>query len=558
MAVNSQIANNSYTVGYDLEQNAGFYLPVAPSNPTTVTVTSNDPTVAIISTSNTVVGQKTLVFPNTTSSYIGTIWVQGLKVGTTTLTISAPGYTAGTETITVLASGFVYYGVPNFSTTTYSQPTNIGIYPVPLNADGTVYSYGWYINPGSSNISIPISSATTTVGTVTSPVVFHPNDSSGSFNFQPVAAGTSVISIGTPPTGFAVPSQYESITATVTTPAISISAQTTATNLMNSIGVYLPVAPPTGSPVTVTLTSSDPTVFTISSSPTVVGTTTVTFPNVAGSGVGTIYVQGHKVGSATLTMSAPGYTSGTSTITVDPSGFFMDYPANSFSTTTFSTPTGLNVYTSALDPATLNLTYNYLQVSPGVAPFAVAFTNSTPSVGTLSANSVTFSPGDNQHAVTFQPLAAGNTTITLVTPSGFSTAAQLQSVVATVTAPSISVGGQETGVNLQNAIGIYLPVAPPTGQSVTVTVTSSNAQIAKLSSSATAVGAATVTFTNVTSTSVGTIYVQGQSVGSVTITESAPGYTSGTSTVTVDQSGFTYYYSRPPFTTTTFSASGHA
>lgn len=552
--VTAQIASNTYTTGYDIESNAGFYLPVAPSNPTTVTVTSNDPSVAIISTSNTVVGQKALSFPNTTSSYIATIWIQGLKVGTTTLTISAPGYENGTETISVLPTGFAYYGVPNVSTTTFSQPTGVTVFPVLLNADGTAYNYFCcYINPGSANISLPVTSATTSVGTVTSPVVFHPNDSSDSFNFQPVAAGTSVLTIGTPPAGFAVPSQYQSITATVTTPAITVGGQTTAVHLMNTIGLYLPVAPPTGSPVTVTLTSSDPTIFTISSSPSIVGTTSVTFPNTSGGGVGTLYVQGQKVGTATLTMSAPGYTSGTSTITVIPSGFFIGYPFTSFSTTTFSSPTGLNIYTSGLDPTTLNLSYAYLPVSPGVAPFTVSLTNSTPATGTLSANSVTFNPGQSSESVTFQPVAAGTSTITLVTPAGFTTGAQYQSNVATVTAPAISVGSQETGVNLQNALGIYLPVAPPTGHPVTVTVTSSNPRIAKISSSATTTGSGTVTFTNVTSTSVGTIYVQGQSAGTVTISESAPGYTTGTSTVTVDQSGFTFYYSRPPFTTTTFS-----
>ena len=552
--VTAQIASNPYTVGYDIEQYANFYLPVSPSNPTTVTVTTNDPTVAIISTSNTVVGQKTLTFPNITSTFIASVWVQGLKVGTTTLTISAPGFENGTETITVLPTGFVYYGVPSYSTTTYSAATTPTIYPVPLNADGTVYNFGWYINPGSAPISIPITSGTPATGTVTSPVVFHPNDTQDNFTFQPVAAGTTALTIGTPPAGFAVPSQYEAITVTVTTPAISINSETTAVHLLNGQGLGLPVAPPTGKPVTVTVTSSDPTIFTISTSPTVVGTATVTFPNTAGSGVGDVYFQGLKTGTATVTMSAPGYTSGTATITVHPTGFFLGYPFTSFSTTTFSTPTGLNVYTSGLDPMTLSLSEPYLQVSPGVAPFNVSLSDSTPAVGTLASPTVTFKPGDSSEAVTFQPTAAGTTTITLVTPAGFTTSSQYQSNVATVTAPSISAGGLETGVHLENGLGIGLPVNPPAGSPVTVTVTSSNPSIATISTSPTAIGTASVTFTNVTNGSVGNVYIQGQAVGTSTITVAAPGYTSGTNTLTVDPSGFTYYYDRPPFTTTTFSS----
>ncbi len=551
--VTAQIASNPYTVGYDIEQYANFYLPVAPSNPTTVTVTSNDPTVAIISTSNTVVGQKTLMFPNTTSTFIASVWVQGLKVGTTTLTISAPGFESGTETITVLPTGFVYYGTPNYSTTTYSTATTSTIYPVPLNPDGTVYNYAWYINPGSAPISIPITSGTPATGTVTSPVIFHPNDSQQSYTFQPVAAGTSVLTIGTPPAGFAVASQYQSLTVTVTTPAIAISGTTTGVKLLNTIALGLPVSPPTGHPVTVAVTSSDPTVATVSNLSTVVGTASTTYPNIASTGVGTLYVQGQKPGTVTLTMSAPGYTSGTATVTVRPSGFFIYY-YNTISTTTFSAPTQVNIYAADLDPTTLSLDDAFLPFNPGIAPITVSLTNSTPATGTLSANSVTFAAGSSSANVQFQPVAAGTTTITVVNPTGFSTSPQAQTDVATVTAPAIIVSGQETGVHLENSLNVYLPVAPPTGNPVTVTLTSSNPGVVTLSSSPTAVGTASLTFTNVTSSSVGTIYIQGQASGTSTLTQTAPGYTSGTSTLTVDPSGFTYYYNRPPFTTTTFSS----
>ena len=560
--VDSNIGNSTFTTGYDLEENTGLYLPVAPSAPTTVTVTVADPTVAVITTDNTVAGQTTLTFPNTTSSYIGNIYIQGLKIGTTTISVSAPGYTAGTITVSVNPSGFVINGYyATFSTTTYSSPTTLPVYPAILNTDLS-YSVSSTLNPQSATLTVPVTSSSTAVGTVTSPLTFVPLNTQQSFSFQPVSTGPSTLSLGAPPAGFSVPTNYQTAVATVTTPAITVSGQTTAVHLINSIGLGLPEPPPTGQPVTVTLTSSDNTIFTLSSSATVVGTTSVTYPGTAGTSVGTLYVQGQKAGTATLTMSAPGYTSGTSTITVEPAGFFLGYPFTSFSTTTLSTPTGLNVYTTGLD-ANGNLSAAYLDVSPGVPPFTVSFTNSTPSVGTLSASSVTFNPGDNQHSINFQPVGAGTDTITLVTPTsaGFTTASEYQSNVATVTAPAIQVNGQETGVNLENSLPIYLPVAPPTGHPVTVTVTSSKASIATLSTSATTVGTASVTFTNVTSTNVGTVYVQGQGVGTATITETAAdattgiqNYTAGTNTLTVDPSGFTYYYNRPPFTTTTFSS----
>jgi hypothetical protein len=558
--VYSNIGTSNFTTGYDLEEQTGLYLPVSPSAPTTVTVTVADPTVALISTSYNTAGQTTMSYPNTTSAYIGSIWIQGLKVGTTTITVSAPGYTAGTITVTVNPSGFRINGYfATFSTTTYSGPTGMAVYPSILNADLS-YSQSSTLIPQVTPFSLSVASSSPAIGTVTSPLTFQPNDTYEYINFQPVAVGTTTLTLGTPPTGFSVSTSYQQSVVTVTTPVINVGGQTTAVHLINQIGLGLPDPPPTGQPVTVTLTSSDPTIFTVSSSPTVVGTASVTFPNTTGSGVGTVYVQGQAAGSATLTMSAPGYTSGTSTILVEPTGFFLDYPGNSLSTTTLSGPYGLNVYTTGLD-SNGNLSATFLNVSPGVAPFTVSLTNSAPAVGTLSANSVTFNPGDNQHSVNFLPVAAGTDTVTLVTPAGFATPSQLQSVVATVTAPAIQVNGQETGVHLQNSLDIYLPVAPPTGHPVNVTVTSGNAAIATLSASATTVGTASVTFSNVTSTSVGTVYVQGQGVGPATITESAAdsttgvqNYTAGANTLTVDQSGFTFYYGYyPPFTTTTFS-----
>ena len=128
--------------------------------------------------------------------------------------------------------------------------------------------------------------------------------------------------------------------------------------------------------------------------------------------------------------------------------------------------------------------------------------------------------------------------ITLGTPAGFSTPTQYQQITATVTAPAITVGSPTTGANLETTLGIGLPVAPP--NPITVTVTSNGPAIATLSNSGTVVGGTTLTFTNVTSTNVGTIYVQGQTVGTTTITVSAPGYTNGIGNITVNPAGFAF------------------
>ena len=73
---------NSVNTGLNLENTTNVYLPVAPPNPVTVTVTSSGPDIATISTDGTVVGGSTLTFTNVTSAgYLPAIYVQGRHWG---------------------------------------------------------------------------------------------------------------------------------------------------------------------------------------------------------------------------------------------------------------------------------------------------------------------------------------------------------------------------------------------------------------------------------------------------------------------------------------------
>ena len=55
-----------------------------------MTVTDNGPGIVKIANSATTVGGSTVTFPNTTSTYAGALYIQGISAGTTTLTVSAP------------------------------------------------------------------------------------------------------------------------------------------------------------------------------------------------------------------------------------------------------------------------------------------------------------------------------------------------------------------------------------------------------------------------------------------------------------------------------------
>src|SRR5262249_42621838 len=152
--------------------------------------------------------------------------------------------------------------------------------------------------------------------------------------------------------------------------------------------------------------------------------------------------------------------------------------------------------------------------------------------------------------VQFDPVAGGTITISLGTqPPGFSTPSNEQQITASVTAPNISIGNVTVGRDLQTSVGISLTATPPSP--VTVIVTSNAGSIATITKDHTLEGGTTLTFTNVTTTSVGTIFVQGRALGSTTLTVQAPGYNDGTGNVAVDPSGF--YLNASNITTTTFS-----
>ncbi len=560
--INAQIVVPAETTGVKLQYGFNLYLPVGPPVPTNVTVTVSNPAIATISQSTSTVGAASITVPNVINSngYIGYFVLQGQAQGTTTLTVSAPGYTTGTATMTVDPSGFTYYpyyqGYNDINTTSFSAPTQFTIFTTIFDpTSGNYVNLQLPLNPGIADVTVPLTSSNTAVGTiVTSPVVFHAGDAAQVGSFKPSSSGTTTVALGTPPAPFSVPSYFQTLTATVTTPVIQASSSYTGVKLLTSQYLSLPVAPPSGE--TVTVTSNSPNLLTISKDPTVAGVATLTFPNTTGSGIGTIYLQGVGAGTATLTISAPGYTSGTDTITVYPSGitYYYYYGNNDFSGVTTDGPRQITIYPSTLDPTSLTPNSSGLALAPGVTA-VVPLTSSNTSVGTIAMSPLTLGPGDTQVSTNFQAVGAGSTVLTVGVPAGFTTPGNHTTLTATITAPSrtVSINGDvTTGVQLANSVAVYLSSAPATP--LTVTVTSNNSAVATVSNAQATTGTASTTFTNVTGTYVGTVYVQGQARGSTTLTATATGYASGTDNITVNPSGFGFSYYTGNFSTTTFSS----
>jgi hypothetical protein len=562
----------SATTGVGVYTSDSASLGTAPASPITVTITSSNPAVALLSTNSSTVGSASITFSSVSGTNSLTFYVQGQSAGAVILTLSAPGYPNTTASVAVDPTGFLFASGSTINTTIYSPPTNVNVQtnlldPVTLQAFCPYYPYTicpYPLNPGTGPFTLTVTSSVPSVGTITTSPVTFPAGSNGvaTTSFQPVSAGSTVLALGIQPTGFTATSSsgsYLFVTANVNAPGINVGSVTTGASLYVSDSANLAVAPP--SPVTVTLTSSNPAVALLSTNAATVGSASITFTNVSDISGLTFYVQGQNAGTATITASAAGYTSTTGTLTIDPSGFVFGNEGLSINTTTFSPATTVNVQTAILDPVTQtfvspcgNGVCAYYPLNPGIGPLSIAVTSSNPNIGTITTSPVTFPAGSSgQATTTFQPANVGNSTIALgAQPTGFiatTSSAGLLTGTATVTGPNISVSSPTTGVGLYVTGSASLAVTPPSP--VTVTITSSNPAIALLSASSSTTGSATITFTGV-SGAVPTFYVQGQSQGTATLTVSAPGYNTVTSTITVDPVGIVFP-GQLSINTTTFS-----
>jgi len=569
----------SFTVANYCISSISVSVPSAPSTAWVLTLTSSDPTHFLLSTNPNAVGTGTLninMAANSTS--IPTIYVEGQNFSGTTainanLTGTATGYTSGTGTLTLFPSGLGFY-TGSFSTTTFSSQTGLTIGLNGLNPGSLTAAFQAVVGPQApgGGLSATVTSGTTTVGTINgNPATWNIN--SGTYNssnlfFVPAGqAGTSTLTINQP-TGFVASTSSNwpsSITATVNAPSISVNSALVANNSIINVGVSVPSAPST--PWTLNISTTDPTHFLLSTSSSAVGTATLAINMAANStSIPTVYIEGQNFSgnaaiNATFTATATGFTSGSNTVTVEPSGF--GWYSGSFSTTTFSSATGLTIGFLGLDPTTLapNLGAN---IGPQAGTTQVTVTSGTTAVGTISGSPATWYVGGGTYQsgnLYFQPAGtAGTSTLTLTEPSGYTVpqggANWHTSITATVNAPTINVNDQTVANNAVTGLSVSVPSAPSTPW--TLTLTSGDPTHFLLTNNPTAIGSATLTINMpANSTGIPAIYIEGQNyTGSTAITASitatATGFTSGSATLTLDPSGFAFYTSS--FNTTTTSS----
>jgi hypothetical protein len=554
ISVNAVLLGNNTII----QGSASIPVPPTSSESMTLTVTGSNAGDFLLTTDPTKVGTSSITLPLTTSStsvpafYIEGQNYSGTAAITATLTASATGFASGTATLTLYPSGVLFFN-GTISTTTFSSPTAVAAYLAVLSP-GTLayYTYGYPLGPQASAVPVVVSSSNTTVGTITGSPASIPvgSYSTSAISFQPVGAGTTNLNLATP-TGYSTPTtEFVQIAATVTAPAITVTGPIVGNNTIIQGSVSIAAAPPTSRNMTLALSGANSGNFLLTTDPTKVGTSSLILPLTAGSAsVPTFYIEGQNYSgtaaiTATLTASATGFTNGTATLTLYPSGvlFFN----GTLSTTTFSSPTAVAAYLAVLSPGTLAYyTYGYpLGPQASAVPVAVTSTNTT--VGTITGSPASIAVGTYYtSAISFQPATAGSTNLNLATPTGYSTpTTEFVQIVATVTAPAITVSVPVVGNNMIVQAGVSLQAAPPSAETMTITTTDSTHFL--LTADPTKIGTASITLSLTGgSTSVPTFYVEGQNlIGSggttATLTAKAAGFSDGTTTLNLYPSGLAF------------------
>lgn len=532
------------TVGKDLQGSAAATFSVATGASTTVTVTTSDTSKILLSNSATSKGSGTVtVTAGSASKTSPSFFVQALTdTGTASLTIKAPGYQDTTATVTLSPAGFIIQsGISatlnsdTLTTSTFAADSTLTIWPAALDPTTKAVLVTQTVRGGMGSQTVKLTNSSNTVGTIsTSSVSLGAGVTNATLTFHPLTTGTTDIGV-TAPSGFTTPSNFQVLHVSVGNATIAMNPLTVGANLEAADNIYLSDPAPSPGGVDVTITSSDPSKVVLSSDPTQAGAASATVHVNGGTrGLPNFYVQAlASSGSVTLTAKGTGLTDSTTTITLAPSGFVIVNSSINSGSTGDSTVT---VGTSVLD-ASLNPTGAHQAVRPGTAPVNVNISSANTGIATVTSP-VVFGGNTSTATSTFHPVAAGNTTISIQTPTGFSTPTQYQSINASVGLPGMTTQTAVTiGKDLQTSDAVTLGTTPTSP--VAVTVTSNSAAIAVLSSDPTAVGSGTLTFNNISS-STPSFYIQGLSLGSTTLTVTAPGYATTTIYVTVNPSGFTW------------------
>ncbi len=232
------ISSNFY-LGKDLQTSAALCLgEPAPAGGLKVVLTSADPSKILISAAETQPGSASITLAIPASQSVATYYIQALaSSGTVTYDAVAPGFWARTATVWLAPSGVILayerYGPPEEGNVRHNLgvvgPREFSI----LRSDAKkhpvrIIAWTAYLEPETGRaaditiqplragmkVSVALANSNPGVGTVQSPLVITAGNNRAFGDFTPLAKGTTVISVDTPP-GFSTPKNATSVPADV-------------------------------------------------------------------------------------------------------------------------------------------------------------------------------------------------------------------------------------------------------------------------------------------------------------------------------------------------------
>jgi hypothetical protein len=425
------------------------------------------------------------------------------QVGPDSLVASAPGYASDTVVVSIVQPGVEIQGLPANTTTlsTVSQfYAQIGLPNANLTslnrvenvragapAPYTVTFTSSIPSIGDLIVSLPAPD-TNNIQTAQIPVGFYYTPTSlgtGGVAFRPILGGSTDVSASI--TGFVAMSTTNPRTVTVTQPGMSLSVNSVVGSGLIEQGNGNLAASNHGG-VTVTISSSDPTIVTLSKDAATAGTDSIQIfvPDQTSGFNFFVQAMEGKTGTVSLTATASGFTNGTTTAQAVQPGIELGGVPTSITTLSPNT----DFYAQIGVPNANNTSLNRVQnVRPG-APSAViaTFSSSSPAFADLATQAGGSGSPQNVQiptgfyytptnfttgGVTLHPVAAGTTTVSVVAP-GFTqmSTTGLRSVTVTTPVITLNLNGSAVGSGLQLSGNGNLGASNHGG--VTVTLTSAD------------------------------------------------------------------------------------
>lgn len=547
------------TVGSGLQRSAPYaFLGASAHGGVSVTITSRDPTTVLVSPDPNTAGSASIAIPVADGQSLAYFYVQALEgqTGPVFVDVTAPGFDPDSALITVAQPAVDIVSLSQ-STTTLTADDVFYMRTGVANGQQTALSEVQAVRAGGAAVDITVTSSNTGAGLlITSadtastfvqtvqPITSNTPTSlaTGGVAFAPVGAGVTTVTATA--TGF-ITTSNASRAVTVSQPTLSVNGYRVGSGLQyGNLNASLSATDHGG--VTVRLESTDPQTLLVSPNDSTPGTAFIDVPVADGGNLARYYIQGVEgaTGTADVRVTAPGFAADSATNTVEPPHIEMVGLLNSQNT--FGADDAFQVRIGV--PFSGGSSLQILQtIRAGGAPVDFTVNNSNSGVGQLETSATTgstivmtipvgefWTPSSvATGGIAFDPLGIGTTVVTATAPGFTPTTAGTQTV--TVSAPGMTVADRRVGAGLQYAnLSAILGAANHGG--VTVRVTSSNPGVLLVAPNATTVGTGFIDVAVADGFTVVPFVIQGVEGqdASATLTFSAPGFTNGVATMTVE------------------------